>query len=651
MRFKTTLEWLGRVGIAFCVLLLLYVALGWLAPQSGFRLAVGIGLLIAGVWLAIRLIRRAARQTIWRLRNRLLVTYLFISGVPILLVAGLATMGGYSLVSQLAVYLVTTELERRIGSLASVADSVARTDPESRPAVMERTIDLFYRDRYPGIEVLLREAGGRQIRYPEGAMPPAPLPGWEPTSGVLARDGRFYLWTYGKTSTGDITITAPITRALLASLVPNLGLVDAGRTPNGPVATIEEARGLTSATLPPAANRLDPDVVWFATLPADDWAHPGNGSEGFFIAVRSRVSAVLGAVFNRKADLAQGVLQFGLILGVIVFVIVEIVSWIIGIGMTRTITGAVHHLYEGTQKVIEGDFSHRIEVDGNDQLAELGRSFNRMTENLERLLVVAKEKERLQSEIEIAREVQNQLFPREVPELRTLRVKAVCQPARMVSGDYYDYEAISDGQIALAIADVAGKGISAALLMAALQSSLRAQLQSVLEAVPALAGGGSGPPTATVSTSQFVSSLNRQLYATTSAEKYATFCMGVYDEDTSAFTYTNAGHLPPLLVRDGEVEKLEVNGTVVGAFPFALYDESRLKLRSGDLLVFYTDGITEPENAYGEMFGEERLMILLAQNAHHDEDKIIEIVLDGVRQWTASDELQDDMTLLLARRV
>ena len=127
--------------------------------------------------------------------------------------------------------------------------------------------------------------------------------------------------------------------------------------------------------------------------------------------------------------------------------------------------------------------------------------------------------------------------------------------------------------------------------------------------------------------------------------------MGVYDEDNSAFTYTNAGHLPPLLVRDGEVEKLEVNGTVVGAFPFALYDESRLKLRPGDLLVFYTDGITEPENAYGEMFGEERLMILLAQNAHHDEDKIIEIVLDGVRQWTASDELQDDMTLLLARRV
>jgi sigma-B regulation protein RsbU (phosphoserine phosphatase) len=653
MRLKRTIDWLGRAGLSFCVLLLLYILLVWIAPQSGFRLAVLIGVLITGTWLAIRLARRAARQTVWRLRDRLLVTYLFISGVPILLVAALAMLAGYSLVSQLAVYLVTSELQRRIDSLSSLAESVARSDPETRPAVMERAADLFYRDRFPGIEIVLREAGGRQIRYPEGATPPVPLAGWEPTSGVLVRDRRFYLWSYAKTSSGDITITAPITRQLLANLVPDLGLVDAGATPNGPVATVEEARDLTQNNpIRPAASRLDPDVVWFATLSSDDWAHPGKGGEGFFVAVRSRVSAVLGAVFNRKADVAQGVLTSLLLTGVVVFIIVEIVSWIIGIGMTRTITGAVHRLYEGTQRVMQGDFSHRIEVRGNDQLAELSSSFNLMTENLERLVVVSKEKERLQSEIEIAREVQNQLFPRTVPHLRTLRVSAVCQPARLVSGDYYDYEAVGVDQIALAIADVAGKGISAALLMAALQSSLRAQLQSVVEAVPAMAGGGTGTPSASVSTSQLVSNLNRQLYATTSAEKYATFCLGLYDEESSVFTYTNAGHLPPLLVRDGQVERLDVNGTVVGAFPFARYEESHIELYPGDLLVFYTDGVTEPENAYGEMFGEDRLIQLLAQNVphHDDENKIIELVLDGVRQWTASDELQDDMTLLLARR-
>ncbi|HYK61606.1 MAG TPA: SpoIIE family protein phosphatase [Bryobacteraceae bacterium] len=635
---KITLEWTGRIGIVFLVLLILFLALGWIAPASGFRLAVGIGLLISGVWLMVRLARRAMRQTIWRLRNRLVVTYLFISVVPILLVAALAILAGYSLVSQLAVYLVTSALDRRIDALASVGDAVARTDPESRPAVMERTIDLSYRSSYPGIEVLLREAGGRQIRYPEGTMAPAPLPGWEPTKGVLAREGRFFLWSYCKTSSGDITITAPVTRELLDALVPNLGLVDAGATPNGPVATVEQARDFaTTGTLPPAANRLDADVVWFATLPSADWSHPGKGGEGFFIAVRSRVSAVLAAVFNRKADVAQGVLQSLLIAGLVVFIIVEIISWIIGISMTRTITEAVHRLYEGTQKAIEGDFSHRIEVRGNDQLAELSRSFNRMTENIERLLVVAKEKERLQSEIEIAREVQNQLFPKEAPVLPTLRVRAVCRPARLVSGDYYDYEFVGPGTVALAIADVAGKGISAALLMAALQSSLRTQLEAVRDT--------------SLSTSRLVSNLNRQLHATTSSEKYATFCLGVYDESASRFTYTNAGHLPPLLVRGGEVTRLDVNGTVVGAFPFAQYDESHLALQSGDLLVCYTDGVTEPENAYGEMFGEHRLIGLLEHNAHHEQDRIIEVVMDSVRQWTASDELQDDMTLLVAQRL
>jgi sigma-B regulation protein RsbU (phosphoserine phosphatase) len=262
--------------------------------------------------------------------------------------------------------------------------------------------------------------------------------------------------------------------------------------------------------------------------------------------------------------------------------------------------------------------------------------------------VVAQEKERLQSEIEIAREVQNQLYPRAVPKSRTLRLKGFCQPARTVSGDYYDYENVQETQVALAIGDVAGKGISAALLMATLQSSLRAQLQNCVEqAGPA----GSGSVATMVSTSHIVSRLNSQLYSYTSAEKYATFCLGIYDEPSSVFTYTNAGHLPPILIRQGVAERLDVNGTVVGAFPFSVYDESSVDLRSGDLLVFFSDGVTEPENAYGEMFGEDRLIDVITRNAHLSEEQIVELVLASVHDWTASEELQDDMTIMLARRI
>jgi sigma-B regulation protein RsbU (phosphoserine phosphatase) len=154
-----------------------------------------------------------------------------------------------------------------------------------------------------------------------------------------------------------------------------------------------------------------------------------------------------------------------------------------------------------------------------------------------------------------------------------------------------------------------------------------------------------------VSTSQLVSRLNNQLHSYTSPEKYATFLLGVYDEPSGSFTYTNAGHLPPILVRDGAGTRLDVNGTVVGAFPFSVYGESRVDLRSGDLLVCFTDGITEPENEYGEMFGEDRLVDLVVRNAHRSETEIVDIVLESVHQWTASEELQDDMTLLLARRL
>lgn len=644
-------DWFGNVGLVFLVLLAIFLVLGWTSRPGLTRIVVGLAIVVSGAWLLARLLNRVGARLIWRLRNRLLVTYLFIGLVPILLVAGLALLGGYLLVQQLAVFLVTSSLDRRIDSFASITDSVVRTDLASRPNVMARTIDLFYRERYPDIQILLRESG-REIRYPEGATIPAPLDGWKPVSGVVVRGGRFYIWSYAKTPSGDVTVTAPLDTDFLAGLVPKLGLVDVGQTSSvRPGAAIAQERGLLAArSLPPARSRFDPEVIWYATLPAADWDHPGQTGRPLFIAVRSRVSAVLRTVFSSQDDRFQSLLILSLSVGLGIFVVVEISSLVVGFGMTRTITSAVHRLYESTQRVALGDFSHRIEVHGSDQLAALSESFNRMTENTQRLLLVAKEKERLEADIEIAREVQNQLFPRDIPRLPTLRLRAVCQPARLVSGDYYDYEKVGDSQVALAIADVAGKGISAALLMAAIQSSLRAQLQNVLDLVPA-GGGGVAALGDAVSTSHLVSNLNVQLYSTTSAEKYATFCMGIYDEPSSTFRYTNAGHLPPMLVSGGHVEMLEVNGTVVGAFPFSEYDESRLTLRSGDLLVFYTDGVTEPENEYGEMFGEERLMELLSRHGHKDEDEIIRIVLDAVRQWTASEELQDDMTLLLARRL
>ena len=584
-RLEILFRWLGGAGVAFLLLLAAYAALAWIAPHSSSSLVLEIASIVAGLWLAIRLLRLAARQAVWRLRHRLLITYLFIAGVPLLLIIGLAALAGYMLVYQLAAYLVTTELNHRIDALTAAS----------------------------------------------GPILPVPAGGF-PEHGVLQREGNFYLFSTVKTPNADAIVTVPLTREYLAGLVPSLGLVGIDQ-PTAPPSKSARAAPI----LPPAANRFDTEVVWFATVPAYDWSTPGRTSD-LELGVLTRVSAVLSTVFNRKTDVAQEFLEVILVAGLVVFALVEIICGVIGISMTRNITGAVHHLYEGTQRVMQGDFAHRIQVRGKDQLAELGVSFNRMTENLAHLLTVAKEKERLQSEIEIAREVQSQLYPRSAPQTKSLRLTAICRPARIVSGDYYDYECVGDSYVALAVGDVAGKGISAALLMATLQSSLRTQLSNA---------GGNGRPSA----ARLVSQLNQYLYANTSPEKFTTLCLGLYDEADGSFSYTNGGNVPPALVREGAVQRLDVNGTVVGAFPEAHYGESRIALQPDDLLVFFTDGVTEPENEYGEMFGEERFLDLLARNAHLSEDEIVRTVIESVREWTGSDELQDDMTLLLARRL
>ena len=509
-RVELLFRWLGSAGVAFLVLLAAYAALGWIAPRSGFRLAIEIASMVAGLWLAIRLLRLVARQALWRLRHRLIVTYLFIAVVPLLLIAGLAALGGYMLVYQLAAYLVTTELDRRIDGLTAAS----------------------------------------------GATLPVP-PGGFPARGVLQREGNFYLFSTVKTPQGrrdrNCSADPRIPRRARAQSRPG-----GNRSANGDA--IEDcARRARIASRSQPVRHGSRMVRHRAGVRLE---YSGRTSD-LELAVLTRVSAVLSTVFNRKADLAQELLEVILIAGLVVFVLVEIICWVIGITMTRNITGAVHHLYEGTHRIMQGDFSHRIEVRGKDQLAELGVSFNRMTENLAHLLTVAKEKERLQSEIEIAREVQNQLYPRVAPQTKSLRLTAVCRPARIVSGDYYDYECTRDTHVALAIGDVAGKGISAALLMATLQSSLRTQLNH---------GTAEGPPSA----ARLVSQLNQYLYANTSAEKFTTLCLGLYDEADGSFIYTNGGHLPPALVRGGVVHRLDVNGTVVGAFPFAEYGESRI---------------------------------------------------------------------------
>jgi sigma-B regulation protein RsbU (phosphoserine phosphatase) len=317
----------------------------------------------------------------------------------------------------------------------------------------------------------------------------------------------------------------------------------------------------------------------------------------------------------------------------------------------------VAQLYDATTHINRGDFAHRIPVRSTDQVASLSNSFNSMTESLEKLIEEQKEKQRLENELAIAQEVQAQLFPQKISQLASLEVHGFCRPARTVSGDYYDFLTLDSERLVLAMGDISGKGISAALLMATIHSAVRAYtLERTPAAVPATVGTAAGSTLVLaskvgpeVSPGALLAMLNHQLYDSTPSEKYATLFLAVYDGGSRKLTYSNGGHLPPIVMSEnGGVRRLETGGTVVGLFDEQKYPESSVQLQPGDMFVAYSDGVTEPENDFGE-FGEDRLIDLLRENRELPLARISEIITAAVDDWIGAHEQPDDVTIVLAR--
>jgi sigma-B regulation protein RsbU (phosphoserine phosphatase) len=629
--YSQQLKRLGTTGIAFLVFLTLFLFFFFL-NRLDLALLFGLILLPLTVIVAFRGLRWIQLHALWSVRNRLLFVYGLLGVLPLLLVLGLVGLGAWEFTTELAVYLATSALDRRVEGINNAVHVLAGMTMEQRTA-SAADFQKGMSHEFPGFRLYIHDESGEH-RYPAESPDLTLLKDWNNANGLLVIDHHFFGWSHMKGERREITALAPLSKSMVAEMVPNLGSI--GLIERNHSTGNELERG-ESLRLPPARNRFDVPLVWGASV--RHW-HLDKPNQPFdaILAINSRPSAVFNAVFGGAEDFS-GTLFFVFLVVAGLFVILEAAAIWVGVRLSTRLTGAVNQLYEGTRRVIRGDFRHRIPANHQDQLGDLANSFNQMTGTLERLLVVEKEKERLQTEIEIAREVQSQLYPKDAPPMRGLQLTVVCDPARMVSGDYYDYTEVGTTQLAFAIGDVAGKGISAALLMATLQAALRSQVAHA-EATHTCMHSAS-----------VITQLNKQIWAHTAPEKYATFFFATFDQPSQTLTYTNAGHLSPLLLRQGEFTALDSNGTVVGAFPFAKYDSSSIVMQPNDLLVCYTDGITEPENAYGEAFGEERLMDLVKKHSHQADSEILRIVLDAVRSWTGTAELFDDMTLLLARGV
>jgi sigma-B regulation protein RsbU (phosphoserine phosphatase) len=237
-----------------------------------------------------------------------------------------------------------------------------------------------------------------------------------------------------------------------------------------------------------------------------------------------------------------------------------------------------------------------------------------------------------QAELNIALKVQQSLFPSEIPQDSGLEFSAICIPARGVSGDYYDVLRLADGRLILAIADISGKGISAAILMANLQALLRV-----------VAAQGHPPDVV-------CSQLNHYLHQVTDASRYATMFYAEWHPETRRLTYVNAGHNPPFLIDRSGRRSLDRGGIPLGILDGITFETGQATLRQGDVLVLYSDGITEAGLSQGREFGADRLARIISDAFDSPLPALQSLVLSEVRAWSGRD-LEDDLTLVLARAV
>jgi sigma-B regulation protein RsbU (phosphoserine phosphatase) len=703
--------WVARGACYSLVLAIILFALEMLlkllAPKLSDSLGGWVKFLVidAALLFSILAFRWLKRKLLWRLRNRLIVTYVFIGVIPAALLIAMAFITLYGFAGQFAIFVVTSEINAQLRNMEAVNAAVgnelaARLERGDNPTA-ESLTGLRKRDAAWGRRRICAWHGDKLLLLgDESKGAPFLLPTFvkENMREITRDQDGLHLRVATLLTVGSkrlvVVTTEPLDRELVGKFAADMGEISlsdgSGVAPENKTAqqnsgtqvnvsvtkqTTNQAMVVrndksnfieptfTVGTVPPPLNSFDREVTFFGALPVLDWKTGGRARDGAVIRVWTRPSVLYAHVFATLGDFARGVEYILLAVGIF-FALIELIALIIGMRMTRTVTGAVAQLYDATKHVDRGDFSHRIPVKSKDQLAQLSLSFNSMTESIEKLILEQKEKQRLEGELAIAQEVQAQLFPRQVSQLESLEVHGFCRPARTVSGDYYDFLTASSHKLILAVGDISGKGISAALLMATIHSAVRAysveSLPQVREpmarepvAVGAVAGAGrimaAWPEGIEISPGALLGLLNHQLYESTPPEKYATLFLGIYDGRSHRLTYSNGGHLPPILIgRDGAVRRLEAGGTVVGLFENVIYDEGAVEMHPGEVFLAYSDGVTEPENDFGE-FGEERLIDLVSANRTLPLLQISQTVTSAVDDWIGDNEQPDDITLVLAR--
>jgi sigma-B regulation protein RsbU (phosphoserine phosphatase) len=666
----------------------------------------GLAVVAGAAWFLFRLILLAKRRLLWRVRRKLILSYIFIGFIPAILIVTFFLLGGLLLFYNFSSYLVQSRLRELSAQARFLAESTAleiqRGGTREIGGIIARKQTNAALE-YPGmsIAVIPVDRACRAAVPPSTpatsldrtltagpwahVAPPGTVPAWIDCAGwagllayahpgdggaaggapivvggrrvEIASDGRTDILVRavafpdaarpGYAVVVDLLVTARLREQLRRETGVEMKSVSAASSDQ----SVKPLQGRAAAapTAPPAGGNTGPPSVSF--LEFRDW---DSGKAGTLVVstqlsiadIYDRISAVPG-MNNRNFGEA---LLFALLVVVGgLFLIIEIVALVTGLALAKSITGSVHELFTGTERVRQGDFTHKIAVKAQDQLGELAESFNSMTASIEDLLRQSAEKKRLEEELRIAHEIQMSLLPHGRLEIPGLSVTALCVPAREVGGDYYDFLQLDDHRLGVLIADVSGKGTSAALYMAELKG-LVLSLSRIH-----------------TSPRDLLVTANRIIAEHLDARSFITMTYAVLDLRARTMTYARAGHTPliyvpgpdgqsaPSAAQGRQVRILAPDGLVLGLkidngeMFERLLEEQTIALHTGDLYLFFTDGISEAMNDRDDCFGETRLGALVGEHAHLPADELRERVLREIQAFVGGAPQHDDMTMILLK--
>jgi serine phosphatase RsbU (regulator of sigma subunit) len=660
-------SWTGRSFLAAVLfkglVLAALAATGGSATLEFLDRAVNLALIVLACVSIYQLTQLVRARMLWRVRRKLILSYILIGAVPFLLLVAFSLLGFLLVFFDISSYLV----QNRLNNLTDQANTLARTTLievertpfEGRPDVLSRRQSVL-ETRYPGILLSIVSTSGsprcglapsKDLPPPK---PPASLPRWVSCKGFAG------LLLFQRADSNSLRLMAR------AAALPNRANPDYAVLVDLPVDEKSNAESLQLAgiqlgTLSPVSgdngatpvqgleggNDANPGQPrsFFNTatfLSYTDWQHGLTGRAALAMNVRiGTLYAWLGGEQGRSADVTFSRILLFMLVGIgALLLVIEMVALGNGLALARSITSSVDELFVGTEHVKRGDFAHRIATRTDDQLGELASSFNEMTTSISGLLEERNEKRRLEEELRIARGIQMSLLPQGPLSVPGLSIAALCAPAREVGGDYYDFLPLGKGRVGMLIADVSGKGTSAALYMAELKG-----LMLSLSRIHASPRG-------------LLIEADHIIASHLDNRSFITMIYAVIDTSARTLTCARAGHTPFIQIPAGDHARARVlapGGMVLGLnldngerFEQLLV-EVTIPLHKGDLFFFFTDGISEAMDGEGTCFGEGRLTAFLEAHAGQSPDAIRDRLLDEVEEFAGDQPQHDDITMVILK--